>query len=88
MASLREWTRHLLEGYAADLPLELVAQKRRLLDVGEQALVAQDLITFGLRRHDLSPADLDTARDYAQGGAFGQAGPWLTEQIDRESART
>lgn len=57
---------------------------RRLLDMGEQAHVAQDLIAFGLRRNDLSHADLDTARRYAAAGAFGNASSWFADQLNRK----
>lgn len=81
MVSLRDWARSLLDRYAADLSPEIVEQKRRLLDMGEQALVAQDLIAFGLRRQDLSSSDLDTAREYVAIGVFGKANAWLSERL-------
>jgi hypothetical protein len=87
MTNLRDWARSLLDRYAADLSPEIRGQKRRLIDMGEQALVAQDLLVFGLKRHDLSRADLDTAREYAALGSFGRANEWITEQLDLELAR-
>jgi len=87
VTSLRDWARNLLDRYAGDLSPEILGQKRRLIDMGEQALVAQDLIVFGLKRHDLSRADLDTAREYAAYGSFGKANQWITEQLDLELSR-
>lgn len=88
MVSLREWAYSLLDRLSADLPPDAVAHKRRLLDMGEQALVSQDLIVHGLERRCLSRADLETARAFASLGVFGRVTPWFVEQIEQELART
>ncbi|MEX3656801.1 MULTISPECIES: hypothetical protein [Mycolicibacterium] len=87
MTSLRDWASTLLDRYAADLSPELIAQQRRLLELGEHALVAQDALTVGLQRHDLSSVDLDTASGFALAGAFGKLSPWFAEQIQQELSR-
>lgn len=87
MSNLHDLARDLLDRYATDLSPEIVGQKRRLLAIGEQALVAQDMISFGLRRQDLDRSDLDTARRYADSGFFGPASAWFKQQIEQELSR-